>query len=232
MQKAEYARLMGIDHEPAFNWWVMHVLEKQDHIILLVLKCILRYLKCSHKFGIKVPISIKDALELDCKNKNTFWADAIAIEMKNVGVAFWILPDGTAAYNGYQKILCHMIFGVKMEDFCRKAGLVAGGHQTKAPVTITYASVVSHETIRLALTIAALNDLEVKVLNVNAYITTPITEKVWTILGLEFGPDTGNKIALVAAIQGCCAFHISSFLLLSSISHTTMVLCFPCTSRL
>ena len=55
-----------------------------------------------------------------------------------------------------------MIFDIKMEDFRQKARLVAGGRMTKAPPTITYASVVSRETARLALTIAALNDLEVK----------------------------------------------------------------------
>jgi hypothetical protein len=55
-----------------------------------------------------------------------------------------------------------MIFDVKMEDFRQKARLVAGGHCTKAPATTTYASVVSHETMHLALTIASLNDLEVK----------------------------------------------------------------------
>ncbi len=64
---------------------------------------------------------------------------------------------------------------------------MAGGHQTKATATITYASVVSRETVRLALTIASLNDLEVKVGDVlNAYITTPVKEKVWTILGPGF----------------------------------------------
>jgi hypothetical protein len=56
-----------------------------------------------------------------------------------------------------------MIFDVKIEDFRQKARLVAGGHQTEAPVTITYASVISHETVCLALTIASLNDLEVNV---------------------------------------------------------------------
>ena len=170
---------MGIDHEPAFYWWVTHVLKKRDRIISLVWKRIPRYLKRNHKFGIEVPTSAKDALGLDKKNGNTYWADAIAIEMKNVRAAFKILPDGTSAPNVYQKISCHMIFDVKMEDFCRKARLVARGHNTQAPPTITYASVVSHETVRLALTISALNDLEVKVGNVlNAYITTPITEKV------------------------------------------------------
>ena len=47
---------------------------------------------------------------------------------------------------------CHMVFDVKMEDFRRKARLVAGGHMTEAPPTVTYASVVSRETDRLALT--------------------------------------------------------------------------------
>ena len=62
---------------------------------------------------------------------------------------------------GYKFICCHMIFDVKMEDFCRKSRLVAGGHTTDTPAAITYASVVSRESVRLALMIAALNSLEV-----------------------------------------------------------------------
>ena len=57
---------------------------------------------------------------------------------------------------------CHLIFDVKLDGFVRKARLVAGGHQTESPAVLTYASVVSRETVRIALTIAALNDLEVK----------------------------------------------------------------------
>ena len=96
-----------------------------------------------------------------------------------------------------------MIFDVKMEDFRRKARLVAGGHKTKAPPTITYASVVSHESVCLALTMAALNDLEVKVGDVlHAYITAPFTEKVWTILGPEFGPDAGKTALIFRALYG------------------------------
>ena len=37
-----------------------------------------------------------------------------------------------------------------------------GGHTTKAPATITYASVVSRESVRIALLLAALNNVEVK----------------------------------------------------------------------
>jgi len=109
-----------------------------------------------------VPKTVKEALELDRKNGNTLWADAIAKEMKEVCIAFNILPDGHVAPNGYQNIPCHMVFDNKMEDFRRKARLVTGGHRTEAPATITYARVVSRETVHLALTIAALNDLRLR----------------------------------------------------------------------
>jgi len=112
-----------------------------------------------------------------------------------------------------------MIFDVKMEDFHRKAGLVAGGHRTKAPVTIIYASAVSCETVRIALLMAALNDLDVKVGDVlNAYITAPITKKVWTVLGPEFGIDAGKTAVIVCALYGLksagAAFcmHLASFM--------------------
>jgi hypothetical protein len=121
--------------------------------------------------------------------------------MKEVHIAFNILPGGHSAPIGYQKIPCKLMFDVKMEDFRQKARLVAGGHRTEAPVTITYASVVSNETVRLALTIASLNDLEVKVGDIsNAYITTPVKEKVWTVLGPEFGHDAGKSAIIVQAL--------------------------------
>ncbi len=45
VETAEYAKLMKIDHEPAFNWWVPHVLKKRNRIISLVRKRLPRYLK-------------------------------------------------------------------------------------------------------------------------------------------------------------------------------------------
>ena len=73
---------------PAFHWWVKHVIEKRDRIIAKVRKCQTRYLKKSHKFGIDLPKTVKEALTLDAKNSNTLWADAISKELENVKVAF------------------------------------------------------------------------------------------------------------------------------------------------
>jgi hypothetical protein len=48
---------------------------------------------------------------------------------------------------------------------------------TGAPMIMTYASVVSRETVCIALTLAALNDLEVKAADIlNAYIFASIKE--------------------------------------------------------
>jgi hypothetical protein len=105
IETAKYAKILGIDHEPAFNWCIPHILRKRDHIISLVRKRNPRYLKRTRKFGI------------DKKNGNTFWADAIAKEMKDICVTFKILLDGHSVPIGYQKIPCHMIFDIKMEDF-------------------------------------------------------------------------------------------------------------------
>ncbi len=80
---------------------------------------------------------------------------------------------------------------------------MAGGHLTQALATITYASVVSRETVCLALTFASLNGLEVKVGNVlNAYITAQVMEKVQTILGPKFGHDSGKSAVIVRALYG------------------------------
>jgi len=62
-----------------------------------------------------------------------------------------------------------------------KARLVAGGHTIAVPATITYSSVVSREKVRIALLLASLYDVEVKTADIYAYITTPCSEKIWTV---------------------------------------------------
>ena len=80
---------------------------------------------------------------------------------------------------------------------------MAGGHITKAPATIMYARVVSRETVRIALMIAALNDLEVMSGNIlNAYVQAQVTGKAWTTLRPEFGKDASWTALIVRALYG------------------------------
>ena len=120
----------GLEKEPAFAWWVTQILAKRNLIIALVNQ---RYHKRNHKFGIKVPQDWNEAVKFDNKNGNTVWQDAMQKEMTNVKIAFKVLDPGDAVPPSFQEIKCHLIFGIKIEDFRRKARLVALGHFTETP---------------------------------------------------------------------------------------------------
>jgi len=95
-----------------------------------------------------------------------------------------------------------MVFDVKM-DFAQKARFVAGGHTTKTPSSMTYSSVVSRDSVRILLTIAALNDLDVYACDVNnAYLNAPCLEKIWFRGGAECREDKGKVLVVVRALYG------------------------------
>jgi Reverse transcriptase (RNA-dependent DNA polymerase) len=199
VEVAEYAISRSIDNEPAFRWWVRQALRKRDRFVCKVKT---RYWKRTHKYGIEMPKSVKQALAIDARTGTSFWREAIAKEMKNVKPAFSFRDDDRVP-NGYKKIDCHMVFDIKV-DLTRKARLVAGGHQTEVPKESVYSSVVSRDSVRIALTIASLNGLDVLAADVqNAYLNAPTKEKCYTIAGPEFGPDNeGRPVLIVRALYG------------------------------
>jgi hypothetical protein len=83
-------------------------------------------------------------------------------------------------------------------DFPRKARFVAGGHKTDPPSTLTYSSVVSRESVRIAFLLAALNDLNILSADIgNAYINADAREKVCFTAGDEFGDEHKGKIVII-----------------------------------
>jgi hypothetical protein len=129
VQLAEYSIQRRIAGEPAFAWWVKHVLSERNRIIG---KLKAKYWVRTHKFGVKINKSVEEAKRIDDENGDTLWWDAICKEMKNVRPAFevWEKPISELP-PGYQKITGHnMVFDVKMgENFRRKARFVADGHK-------------------------------------------------------------------------------------------------------
>ncbi len=89
---------------------MLYVLRKRDVIVSAVN---LRICKTGHKYGIKIPTSVKHAIDIDPKNGNTVWQDALAKEMGNVCVAFEILADGAWAPPGWRKASGHLVYDVK-----------------------------------------------------------------------------------------------------------------------
>ena len=124
--------------------------------------------------------------------------DALKKEVGTVRVAFEVLKSGENVPVDYQRIGCHVVWDVKFGSLKRKARLVAQGNHTEDPRVQTYASVVSRDSVRIALTIAALNKLDVMQADIQgAYLNSPCDEKIWTVLGEEFGPDLCGKKAIV-----------------------------------
>ena len=196
---AEYAVQNKIDHEPAFDWWCREILKKKQRLVKAVKR---RYSKAGYKFGVRVPVDVREAMSIDKDEDNKLWYTAIKKEMDNVKVAFKILEEDEKIPPGYYKIPCRMIFDIKM-DYTRKARLVAGGHVTDPPATITYSSVVSRESVRIILLYAIVNDLNILTADVgNAYLNAKTTEKYYVIAGAEFGPDEGKRALIVRALYG------------------------------
>ena len=111
-------------------------------------------------------------MRLDENNGNNLWRYVISKYINAVMIAFELLNEGENPPPTYQEIRCHMIFDIKIEDFRKKSRYVSAGRATVAPLTLTYVSVVSRESFHIALTIAALNDLEVKTYEIhNSYLT-------------------------------------------------------------
>jgi hypothetical protein len=207
IELAEYALANNLEHEPAFKWWVKTTLRTRDRLIGKVKS---RYWRTTHKFGIRIPKTVEEAYEIDRQTGTDFWRMAIEKELSKVKVAFeklQVTPEEMRSGKvrpGYQEIKCHWVFDVKMDgNFTRKARLVAGGHTTDAPSSLTYSSVVSRDSVRIAFLIAALNDLDIMCADVgNAYLNAPCKEKIWTVAGIEFGSEAGSTMIIVRALYG------------------------------
>ena len=113
--------------------------------------------------------------------------DVLGKEMGNLNIAFEFLKCGQKAPPGWFRATGHIIFDINM-DFMRKTQWVKDGHKTPDSTTLSFASGVSHESIRIALTFAALLGLPVIGGGIqNAYLQAPSSEKhsLCVVLNLE-----------------------------------------------
>ena len=110
VELALYATNRGIHEEPAFAWWVPYVLKKQKRIIQKVKS---KYWSRTHKYGLRIPKNIAEAIEIDKENGNTLWMDAVRLEMANVCIAFEEYDGDPNKLAGYIQITGHLVFDVK-----------------------------------------------------------------------------------------------------------------------
>ena len=102
---AKYTITNKLVTDPTFQWWVPTTIRRRDRIIY---KIHIRYIKRQQKFGIGLLKNFQEAYQLDNKNGNTKWADAISKEMKKIRIAFTIIKSEAKIPIKYQKIHCHI----------------------------------------------------------------------------------------------------------------------------
>ena len=104
-------------------------------------------------------------------------------------MAFEILDEGAHVPHGWKQVTRHLVWDVKM-DFTRKARWVLDGHKAPDSIGSTYAAMVSRESVRIALTYAALNHLDVFAADIrNAYLQALSSQKDYIICSPEFGVE-------------------------------------------
>ena len=73
----------------------------------------------------------------------------------------------------------------------------------EAPSSLTYSSIVSRDSVRIALMISALNDLKVLACDTqNDFLTAKCRDKCYTRAGPEFGSDRGKLMLITRALYG------------------------------
>ena len=94
------------------------------------------------------------------------------------------------------------MFDIKMgENFRCKVRLVADGSRTETPTALMYSSVVSRDSVRIALLVASLNDLQLLACDIqNAFLTADCREKIYIIAEPDFGLEAG---AIMVVKKGC-----------------------------
>ena len=70
-------------------------------------------------------------------------------------------------------------------DFTREAKYVTNGSMNDMPVGLCYSSVVSCDSVRISLLVAALNKLDILTCEIyNAYLNATCQERIWFVVGL------------------------------------------------
>jgi hypothetical protein len=118
-------------HKMPFLHLVKYCMSKTELEKTRLYKSTANPVSIKYKFGIQVPKGIKNAINLDKKNGNNQWEEAVITELKKFTdyQTFIVLDSGENIPKRYQKIPYHKVLDVKY-DLRHKARLVAGDNWT------------------------------------------------------------------------------------------------------
>jgi hypothetical protein len=212
MTCAVYAKNNGLLDTPGWRRF-KRTARMESRMLRDINKTTTRLVKATvnYKFGFQVPRTFREAVNIDNKNGNTLWKDAVKLELSQINEYQTFEDKGKAvlegnkvinAPEGYKRIRVHLVYDVK-HDGRHKARLVADGHLTQLPTETVYSSVVSLRSLRIVTFLNELNKLELWGADIgNAYLEAYTAEKIYIVGGPEFGDKEGNILVIKRALYG------------------------------
>ena len=147
----------------------------------------------THKYGIQLPKSVKEAYGLNEENKNNLWRKGMEEEVLKVKAEVAELTTSPENLFRYKEKYLRMIFHIKLgENSRRKSRLFAGGHKKKPPSLITYSFLVSLDLVCICLMIAEIKDLDIQSVDI----------KTCTRSGPKFGQDEVKVFIIMMSLYG------------------------------
>ena len=110
-------------------------------------------------------------------------------------MSMWILK-----HNGeiLSRSILHTLADSEIASETERTKRVAEGNTTNLTAESTYAGVVSLESVQIAFTLSALNDLDIFAADIqNAYLNAPCGENIIFTCGAEFGSDHKSKTTVI-----------------------------------
>ena len=158
------------------------------------------------KYGVQIPQIVRQACEINKASGTTHWAEAIKKEISSLLAlnCFEFHSPDCKPRSGFQMArLLAMIVEVK-QDGRRKARLVAGGHMVDPMGVNTRSTIVKDTSVRLLDLISHRDGVQILCGDIgNAFITAQwCMEKIYHIVGPEFGDREGSILVLKKALYG------------------------------
>jgi len=80
-----------------------------------------KYLSRTHKYGVRIPKSMQEAIEIDKESNTTLWWNSVMLEMNNVMPTFEVFEKIIEDLPiDYTQIKWHVIWNVKLGDNFKK----------------------------------------------------------------------------------------------------------------
>ena len=210
-----YAVEKKLVSEPDWEWTKDYINDTKEYTRLIRVLKTSQSMGGKYKFGVEIPRSVKHALEIDRRNGNNLWKEAMEKELAQLDEyqVFRLRKPGESIQE-YERLPYHLVWDCKF-DYRRKCRVVLQGDKQMSETDQSYSGVVSLTTVRIMFLLATIGKLKLWAADIgNAFLNGYTRDKLYIVAGPEFGPEReGKELILYKSMYGarasCARFHES-----------------------